>query len=649
MSGIAGLWNLDGQPAEPTLLADLGAALAHRGGDGEGVWTEGSVGLVCRLARITPESLAEHQPVVGAWGDVLVFDGRLDNRAELLGALDGAVDRGAPDSDLVLAAHERFGDRFVERLAGDFALALFDPRRQRLFLARDPIGVRPLYYHHGPRLVAFASEIKALLAHPAVPARPDDEHLANFLLGDIRVWGARTFFEGLLSLPPATIAVVTPSGLTTRRYWDFDRSRRVSVRSFPECAAAFHHHFAEAVRRRMRSAQPVGVSVSGGLDSSSIFCLAHAVSARAAGPGVVGVSYTPPAGSPADERAFLTEIERQCGLTIDRLPIEPMGLLNASRGAVWTVEAPFLDEQWHTTVALLGAVRRHGCRVLLTGHWGDQMLFNQAYLIDLVHGLAWRQARAHLAEYGRWLTDADPRWFRRRFVLDLVKYSAPDWLLPVLRGLRPRPRRAWYGARLRNRLRPRPWREAFPARARATAHARALYEQARSGYHVLCMEWNNKVAAAHGLEMTFPFLDRDLLAFLMALPGEILTWQGVPKALLREAMRGTLPEAIVARTWKADFTSLVNEGMARDFSRAAPLAADGLAANLGYLDRDVLRRDLERVRQGLRETDARAAWSLSDVLGLELWLRVFIDGERPRASAPLHAEAQQRGAERRAR
>ena len=123
--------------------------------------------------------------------------------------------------------------------------------------------------------------------------------------------------------------------------------------------------------------------------------------------------------------------------------------------------------------------------------------------------------------------------------------------------------------------------------------------------------------------MAFPFLDRDLVALLMGLPGEAQTWQGVPKALLREAMRGVLPDAIVRRTWKADFTDLVNEGMERDFFLVVGAVADGLAAQLGYLDRNAIREDVERVHEGLRSASAAAAWKLSDALGLELWLQAF--------------------------
>lgn len=628
MSGILGLWNLDGRPVSRALLADLSGTLAHRGADGDGLWVEGPVGLACRLFRVTPESAREAQPLVGPSGAVLVFDGRLDNREELLAALPPPPDTGAgsPDPALVLAAYEAFGDAFPERLAGDFALALFDQRRRRLLLARDAIGIRPLYYTRLPGAFLFASEVKALLAHPEVSARPDDDLLASFLLDGAWDGQGMTFFRGVSSLLPAHLAILTPQGFGTRRYWDFDPSRQTRLRSFPEHAEAFRHHFGLAVRRRLRSTFPVAVSVSGGLDSSAIFCLAETLRRcnLARHPPILGVSYISPEGSPSDETAFLLEIERQYEVAIERVPIGPMGPMNGSREAMWHIEAPFLDAMWNTTRTFLETAHQLGARVVLTGHWGDQILFDQAYLIDLLHRLAWSETWAHLKEFGRWWTDADPRHFRRRFLLDLVRYHVPHALLPYLRRLRAKGHPPWYAEAFRRRARRSLPRETLTMGRFPTAHARSLYEEIRSSHHVQCMEWNNKVAAMHGLEMAFPFLDRDLLSFLMGIPGEMQTWKGVPKAILRAAMRGVLPDAIAGRTWKADFSHLVNDGMKRDFPQLVHcLQSDGMAISLGYVNGDVMRKELARLRDRIQGHTCEVAWGLTDLLGLELWLQAF--------------------------
>ncbi len=630
MSGIIGVWNLAGRPVEVAGLDRLSAALAHRGPDAEGRWACGAVGLACRLLRITPEAATETQPLVHPSGAVLVFDGRLDNREALLSELGASagVTAAAPDPALVLAAHAAFGQRFPERLAGDFALGLFDSRRQELLLARDVIGIRPLYYCRTGDTFLFASEIKALLAHPGVSPRPNDDLLADLLLDGAGDTQGMTFFQGVWSLLPAHMAIVTPQRFVARRYWDFDPSRQMRLGSFQEYAEVFRDHFERAVRRRLRSAYPVAVSVSGGLDSSSIFCVAETLirGSRGRYPPLLGISNTAPDGTPSDEKAFLLEIERKYGVAIERVPVI-LGLLNDARQEVWHVEAPILDDQWNTTHTFHRIVHELGARVLLTGHWGDQVLFPQGYLIDLFRRLAWGEVQAHLREFGRWFTDADPAYFRRRFFLDLVRYSVPGRLFPFLRMLRFKPRHPWYSAALRKHARRHALRQTPIKGSFATTHARSLYEEARSSHYVLCMEWNNKVGAMHRLEMAFPFLDRDLVSFLMAIPGEMQTWKGVPKALLREALRGVLPDAIIRRTWKADFSHVVNEGMETEFPQVLHyLQAGKMAASSGYVNDDVLSEELERSKDRLQAHNCGIAWSLSDLLGLELWLQVFFGG-----------------------
>ncbi|TAL11936.1 MAG: asparagine synthetase B [Nitrospirae bacterium] len=632
MSGILGMWNLNGRPAEKAVLAGLSETLAHRGPDAEGLWVQGSVGLASRLFRVTPESSTETQPLVQASGAVVVFDGRLDNREELLKDLKSSCDISAasPDPALVLAAYEAFGDQFPERLTGDFALGLFDPKRHRLLVARDAIGVRPLYYYRSQDLFLFASEIKAILAHPQVAAQPQDDCLAGFLLDGTLDSQGMTFFKDIFGLLPSHLAVLTPDEFRTRRYWDFDLARQTRFKSFPDYAEAFRHHLEQAVGRRLRSAYPVAVSVSGGLDSSSILCLAETLRQRGRThyPPLLGISYTSADGTPSDEKAFLLEIERAYGIAIERIPTR-LGSLQGCRDAVWSVESPFMDNQWNTTHRLLQTARSRGARVLLTGHWGDQILFTPDYLNDLFDHLKWGQVWTHLEEIGRWCTDVDPWQLRRGFVHDLVRRHVPEALIPWLRRLRAHltrstPSHLWYTEGMRKRA----WRFAnsqphadgrFP-----TAYARALYKEARSKYYGLCMEWNNKVASRNGLEMAFPFFDRDLISFLMSIPGDMQAWKGVPKAILREALRGVLPEAIRERRWKADFSDLVNAGRERDYPQLVQcLQAEEMAVKFGYVKGTVLRKDFARIKERIRGPNCAVSWGLSDLLGLELWLQVF--------------------------
>ena len=634
MSGIVGVWNLNGHPLDPAVLSRMSGSLQLRGPDGESRQVAGSIGLAHQHSWVTPEETGEVQPLVGRAGVMLAMDGRLDNRDELLPAL--GLPKTASDAACLLAAYGVWKERFAERLNGDFAVAVFDAARQQLLLIRDSIGVRPLYYYRDERLFVFASEIKALLAHPDVPVRPDDEGLADYMLLGARPLDRQdiTCFAGISAVVPAHLVIITPDGVVTQRYWDFDPGHAIRLGSFDEYAEAFRERFAEAVRRRTRSNRPVAVSVSGGLDSSSIFCQAEAL--RRAGAthcsAIAGLSYTGAEGTDADERRYLLEIEREYTIGIERFPIEPLvGLMRGAHEQIRTIEAPFLDYTWGVTTELHGRAAARGARILLSGHWGDQVLFSSAYLVDLFRRLAWGEVRRHLHEYARYFGATEARGLARRFAVDVVRHHVPPRLLPPLKWIRrrllgvQRPKSCFSDAFRRRALRfadrPATIGEGFHS-----AQARSIYLEARSKYHVQCMEWNNKISALYGLDAAFPFLDRDLLAFLMAVPGEIQNRNGVPRALLREAMRGVLPEPVRTRTWKADFSSVVNSGVAQDASMLArALSPESLGVRLGYLDAVRLAPEVARLSGNLVGLDCLNSWDLADLFGLEMWLQVFLD------------------------
>jgi asparagine synthase (glutamine-hydrolysing) len=644
MSGISGAWNLDGRPMDGRVLSGMSAPLHHRGVDGERARIDGAVGFSCQHFWVAAEDHGAYQPLVGESGTMLMMDGRIDNRSELVSTLrlppsrlerfgEPGETRAVSDASLVLAAYEAWDAGFAERLNGDFAIAIFDPRSRRLLLARDAIGVRPLYYFHTSRLFAFGSEIKALLAHPDIAPRPDEEGVADFMLIGSRPLDHQdlTCFQGVSSVVPAHIVIVTTRGLARRRYWDFDTERRLRYRSFGEYTEAFGDHFKNAVKRRIRSKHPVAVSVSGGLDSSSIFCRAETLrrDGVASPPSIAGISYVSDRGE-SNEQHYLRDIEAKYGVTVDRFPIEPLtGMVRGVREQVAAIEAPFVDYMWGATCELHTRAAAAGARSMLSGHWGDQMLFSTAYLIDLLRRGAWRSVWRHTRTYARYFGDEETKMRRRLLLVDAVRYHVPRAIAPPLKWLRlrvfeRRDPKSWFSRSFLARALRYRYRLATFERTFHSAHARAVYIEARSKYHVQCMEWNAKVGALHGLDIAFPFLDRDLIAFLMAIPGDVHARDGVPRVLLREAMHGVLPDSIRARTWKSDFTSFVNQGLSDDAAaiRQAMHAAC-LGVRFGYLDAARLAPELSELTKMLSAADCTDSWDLADAYGLEMWLQAF--------------------------
>ena len=210
MSAIVGMLFADGRPVDPGDLERMTAPLAHRGPDGKGTWLGGRVGLGHLLLTTTPESQNERLPLERD-GLTITADARLDNRDELLRALD--ISPAAPDGELILAAYGRWGEACPARLLGDFAFAVWDTRRRILFAARDHFGVKPLYYFCSPGVFAFASELKALLPVPFVPRRLDEERVADYLLS-LGEDTESTFYRDIRRLPPAHTITATGETVT---------------------------------------------------------------------------------------------------------------------------------------------------------------------------------------------------------------------------------------------------------------------------------------------------------------------------------------------------------------------------------------------------------------------------------------------------
>lgn len=636
MSGIFGIFNRDGRPVESATLRAMGATMKHRGTDGCAQWQEGPLGMGCQLARITPESVLEEQPARNAGGQVAVFDGRLDNRDELAKHLQLAAT--APDTEYVLAAYGRWGKDFVTHLLGDFALGIWDARKAELLVARDQIGLRPLYYACTPDLFVFATEVKAILAHPQVRREPDLDMLADLLIRDRQdLWGV-TWFRGIVSLPPGHLVRVTAATDRQEKYWDFDPSRQLRFAAPGEYAEAFREIFRRAVLRRLRSRHPVMVQLSGGVDSSAVFCTAETLRRSLPGlPPLLAMSHVSAVGSAADERQYLDDIERMYGAHVERVPFETIEtvLADADR-QMWHSEAPFYELLWPNVTAFFRRVRETGARTILTGHWGDQMVADQSYMVDLAGQGRWREARAHLREFPTWFTDANPKWFRRTFYRQLGRHLAPAPALNAYRAVRkkiwhPQRDRAWYTEDFRKRAHWSGWDFRKMPHA-ASRHAEYVYMLCRSR-HVIHMEQNNKHAAMNGLDMLHPFLDRELISFIMSIPGEIVCRHGVPKAILREAMKGIMPESIVQRRWKGDTTFVENGSVARGHQELCEFmsAQDSAMVEFGLVEPSVLADELRALRVG-SQRDSSLSWEISDLVAVELWLRVFFRGRIPEFS-----------------
>ena len=622
MSGVAAVWRLDGAPLHRAVLDGMTERLAPRTPDAVGAWLDGPVGLAHRMLHTTPDSLHEKLPLVGDAGDVVVTaNARLDNRAELIPAL-GLAHRaadGVGDGALVLRAWERWGEECPTHLLGDFAFALWDARRRVIFCARDPAGVRPLYYHLGPRLFAVASEASALLALPDVPHRLNELRIASFFIPGLADHTA-TFHEGIQRLPGGhSLTVGGPTG-GPRAYWQLDPTRELRYGSDAAYAEAFRELFTDAVRCRLRSAFPVGAALSGGLDSSSVVCVARALR-EASGTGPLA-TYTArfPTIPRCDEGAYVGAVEAQGGLVPRHVradTLDPLGDLERM--------PPQGDEAFHAPGyymhrALYRVARADGGRVFLEGTGGDFVLSHgRGYLHELARGGRWlalvREVR-QLSGGSRpvaWRTlrsvagAVAPSALRRAWWR--LRYGGPPWS-PVIR-----PEFARRIA-LADRMRAA---EAVCPPGILEGARREHWRQLTFGRLAGVLETLAVSAGRAGVDVRDPFLDRRLLEFCLALPASQKIRSGQTRIVARHGLRALLPPEIRDRRGKAPIDLMLSSALAvYGRERLARLMQEALAVLGPYVAPDAIRRAHRRYLTRGTQAEASDVWRLAV---LTLWLR----------------------------
>ena len=487
-------------------------------------------------------------------GSALLFDGRLDNRPQLLAELSGrAVTSTSSDSAVIVEAFRRWGAECPGHLNGEFRLAIFDSDRRQLILARDPVGCRPLYYWTNGRTLVFGSEIKTILAHPGVPSRPNKDLIADYFVRDRLPYEdyGETFFEDIHAVLPGQRVTVSNGGVSSKTFWDFDPRRPLRLSRYADYAERLRELMSQAVLRRLRTVHPVAIAVSGGLDSSIVLCIADRLRKEGAITApLLPISLAVPLSETTDATPSLALLETTTQWRIERVALGSPGDREDLDNAAWHSEWPRFDDGWCAQRPLFMRARTRGASTVLSGHWSDQLSFATGYLTDLFVRFKWREIARHLDEYVRWFVDADPQYFQRRFrrelAFNLTSHRLRRWIRPFARETRGAAAEGFapdVAARI-ERSRP-----ALPRPRCHSAHARDIYQTVRAKARRLQFEADAKLAAGCGIEWTSPFLDRDLIAYLMAVPGEIQHRGGVPRALFRDAMRGIVPDDILRRRW----------------------------------------------------------------------------------------------------
>jgi asparagine synthase (glutamine-hydrolysing) len=441
-------------------------------------------------------------------------------------------------------------------------------------------------------------------------------------------------------VPPAHVVTLGAAGSASRRYWDYQTPKPVQV-SFADAVQQYREKFLDAVRRRVTTGSPVVITVSGGLDSSSIFCAAmHLREQGETLPPIHGVAFVSD-HAPADERHYISDIEAKYGVKIEQFPLKYDGLLTESEDQVYIMEAPLL--QWNAFHRIHQFARERGARTLLSGFFGDQILQSPLYVVDEFLALRWLSAWKGFHEYRKWWGEAYPL---RDSVVDFLQeakgFLIPEALRPVYQRLKKVFTGAsaslpFYSADFHERVRALEG-DALPTRMRpASAYAKGILHQVYSRKHATLLEMDIKLSASYGIHLSHPFRDRDLIQFMLSIPGHVAYEGGASRAIHREAMKGILPESIRMRLSKGDYTRPVNWAMKADAERFRGCLEGSKSIKAGYLAlAPELSKALEKAQSELELDSSIAVWALADVLALEEWLKTFFDAKMDAAN-PLEA------------
>ncbi|MDQ3918659.1 MAG: asparagine synthase (glutamine-hydrolyzing) [Acidobacteriota bacterium] len=579
MCGIFGVWRFDGQPVDASAVGRATVRLRHRGPDDEGfLLADSRAGraVLCAGGDTNPElrlppledfrgqsfdlafgfrrlsiidlSPAGNQPMSSAdrrlW---IIFNGEIYNYLELRSELEagGHAFRSGTDTEVILAAYREWGADCLSRFDGMFALAVWDASERRLFLARDRFGEKPLHYAYAPgKFFAFASEIKSLHAAGLAPRRLHRETYLRYKLYDQTDVGEQTFYEGVLRLPQAHSLTVGADGSLRRgRYWDLDPRARLEGKSEAWCAERLREMFFESVRRRLRADVPVGSSLSGGIDSSTVV----SVMDRLLPEGAVQKTFSARFDDAArDEGKWMEHVTRST--RVEPHFVWPTGerMFEEMAALFRHQEEPFGSASIYAQWCVMRLAKENGVTVLLDGQGADEMLagylpYFNVVANDLFAGMRFFSLSALRKDYkalhGRPLAPLS---------MSLIRQNVPAGLKRPVKALLRRNGNGGVGVE--------PSVPVYPKEFEKVSALRKIlwWHTTRQGLAEL-LRYADRNSMAHSREVRLPFLDHRLVEFVFSLPDSLIIREGWTKWILRRAFRGVVPDAILDRVDKLGY------------------------------------------------------------------------------------------------
>lgn len=609
MSVQFGKCNFDGKPVDPHDLEEVRPVLAPYGSDGEGYICKENCGILHRAFHTTSESRRETQPHISKSGAVITWDGRLDNRKDLSERLAGGLSPNSTDLEIVAAGYEHWGTDTFSEFVGDWALSIWNPGDQSIVLAKDFVGTRHLYYSVQNDHLTWCTNLDPLVLLAGRALKLEEEYIAGWLA----FFPAThlTPYVGIHAVAPSSFVRLTRGAQKVTKYWDFDPSRTIRYRRDGQYEEHFRHVFSESVRRRLRSDSPVLAELSGGMDSSSIVCMGDEILRRreAETPQLETVSYYNDTEPNWNERPYFEKVEAKrgrIGLHVD-VGVEPTG------------ENDELDCRLAVTPASGGAADQDfirylissGCRVLLSGTGGDEVTGGVPTPLPELADLIARAQFRHLARRLKaWALNKRVPWFHLFF--GAARRFLPAGFVGIPSHKVPAP---WLDSGFVKRN----WKalQGYEARLAVFGSLPSFQENISTFDGLRRQLACDPLPPPPCVQKTYPYLDRDLLEFLYAVPREQLVRPGQRRSLMRRALAGIVPNEILNRRRKAYVSRSPLAAISKDWARLEQMSRVLVSSELGIIDQQKLEQNIEKARQGHEVLVVL----LIRTLAIETWLR----------------------------
>jgi len=560
MSGLFGVYYRDGRPQDSNILSRMAESVAHRGPDANNIWQDGAIALGHCMLQTTPESLGEKLPYAdNNTGNVITSDARIDNREDLAKQL-GLTERlksGIPDSQLILVAYNKWAEKCVDYLLGDFAFAIWDAKRQHLFCARDNFGVKPFYFYFSDNNFVFGSEIRQVAEHPFVSLRLNEGMLAEYLT-NYSISKDETHFTDIKRLPAAHYIVVNSHQLNINSYWELKPQKRIWYKNDDEYVEHFLEIFGDAVRCRLRSAKKVGAYLSGGLDSSSIVGMAYYLDDCKYNSNIEIFSLSLP-GRDCDETKYINSVIKKWNCPHHIIRIHEYQQVDWLRHINQTLEFP--DPPNLTMLdPLMKEVGSNDIHIMLSGLGGDELFSGSPFgYLDLLRR---RKIKQFVEEY-KYNTQSGINKALTRAAANILWPIIPKSIRGKLLFIKAKPHfPPWVSNRTIEQIEQRiRVNKKNIGMEYTNLSDKNIFTYLMNPWIANVFELSDRYSSYYHVENRYPLYDRRLVEFALAIPEYERSRQDITKYILRKAGKYLLPQSVIKRTDKAEFSSAFVEAI----------------------------------------------------------------------------------------